>query len=89
MEIFLNEEFSKCFIRISKLEHIDELKEDLKLFLFQFMDKDSRRSYLFDLLPIKKQQILSNQSSDQLFDEKEFENNIKKRSKIAYKIISF
>jgi nucleolar MIF4G domain-containing protein 1 len=80
MELFLNEESSKCFVRISKLNHVDDLKDDLKLFLYQFMDSDSRRNFIFDVLPIK--------NSDETW-MKEQDKIIKKRAKLAYKILSF
>jgi hypothetical protein len=67
-------------VRISKLNHVDDLKDDLKLFLYQFMDSDSRRNFIFDVLPIK--------NSDETW-MKEQDKIIKKRAKLAYKILSF
>jgi len=50
---FTEVETTRCFLRLAKLEEHDELKESLVLFLYQFVKKEFRRGFIYELLTLK------------------------------------
>jgi nucleolar MIF4G domain-containing protein 1 len=46
-------ECTKIFMRLAKVNHCEELKESLVLFLFQFVDKSFRKEFVSGLLAVR------------------------------------
>lgn len=80
--LILGNDFELIFKKLSKMDHLDILKDSLKSFLFSFLDKEN--SFLNDLLPIKDPS-----QKDNLNWIQENVQLIRKRTKIIYKIISY
>ena len=73
---------AKVFARLAKIEHCDELKQSLSLFLHQFIIKEFRKNFIFDLLAL----LDVTKKEDKIW-LRENEKTLKKRSKKMKKVL--
>jgi nucleolar MIF4G domain-containing protein 1 len=71
------------FLKLVRVRHCDALREGMQLFLMQFIKKQFRRSFVYDLLTVKD----VTKKEDKVW-MKQQEKQLRQRAKIAKKIVS-
>ena len=74
---------AKLFARLSRIEHCDQLKQSLSLFLYQFINKQFRKTFTKDLLALFD---ISKKDNTQWLRERD--KILKKRAKKMKKVLS-
>jgi nucleolar MIF4G domain-containing protein 1 len=74
---------SNLIFKVTKNKNLTDFKESLVIFLFQFVNDNSRRSFLFDYLP-----IFENFENNFVVNKQKIDLEIKEKSKLCKKLLS-